>query len=51
MPIILNNEAFWGGLLDWIWETVYKKNNAIEEADFDNRLSDSQVKNTLNNLE
>ncbi len=35
IPIILVNQAFWGPLLDWMWETVCQKNHAIEEKDFE----------------
>jgi hypothetical protein len=35
VPIILVSEAYWGGLLDWVWEVIYKKNNAIDKKDFD----------------
>jgi hypothetical protein len=35
VPIVLINQTFWGPLLDWLWETVYQKNHAIEEKDFD----------------
>jgi uncharacterized protein (TIGR00730 family) len=34
VPIVLISEAFWGPLLDWIWETMYEKNHAIDEKDF-----------------
>ncbi len=33
VPIILVNEEFWGPLLDWIYKTVYEKNNAISKED------------------
>ncbi len=35
VPIVLVNEDFWGGLLDWIWTVVCEKNQAIEDADMD----------------
>ncbi len=35
VPIVLISEEFWGPLLDWIWETVYEKNHAIDETDMD----------------
>jgi uncharacterized protein (TIGR00730 family) len=35
VPIILISEAFWGPLLDWIWDVVYGKNHAIDEKDFE----------------
>ncbi len=33
VPIVLIGQEFWGPLLDWLWETVYQKNHAIEEKD------------------
>lgn len=33
VPIILVNEEFWGPLLDWIYTTIYEKNNAISKED------------------
>ena len=35
VPIILVSQDFWGPMLDWLWETVYQKNHAIEEKDFE----------------
>jgi len=35
VPIVLISEKFWGPLLDWIWETIYQNNHAIDEADMD----------------
>jgi len=34
-PIVLINQKFWGPLLDWIWETIYEQNHAIDEKDVD----------------
>jgi uncharacterized protein (TIGR00730 family) len=34
-PIVLINQKYWGPLLDWIWETLYEQNHAIEEKDMD----------------
>ena len=35
VPIVLVSQEFWGPMLDWLWETVYQKNHAIEEKDFE----------------
>ncbi len=35
VPIILVNKQFWQPLLDWLEETVYKKNKAINKEDMD----------------
>jgi len=35
VPIVLVGQKFWGPLLDWLWETVYQKNHAIEEKDME----------------
>lgn len=33
VPVVLISQKFWGPLLDWMWETMYEKNRAIEEKD------------------
>ena len=35
VPIVLISKQFWGPLLDWIWETVYEQNHAIDQKDLD----------------
>jgi uncharacterized protein (TIGR00730 family) len=35
VPIILVNEAFWGPLLDWIYEVIYQEKNAIDQKDME----------------
>jgi len=33
VPIVLINQAFWGPLMDWLWEVVLGENQAINEDD------------------
>jgi len=35
IPIILVGTSFWGGLIDWLKQTLLKKNKTISESDFD----------------
>ena len=35
VPIILINREFWRPLLDWIEDTLYKKNAAIDKNDME----------------
>jgi hypothetical protein len=35
VPIVLVSDKFWGPLLDWIWETIYEQNHAIDEKDME----------------
>ena len=35
VPIVLVSQDFWGPLLDWMWETMFEKNHAIEEKDME----------------
>jgi len=34
-PIVLMSKSFWGGLLEWIKETLLESNNTISEKDLD----------------
>tara|TARA_B110000046_G_scaffold40521_1_gene44867 strand:- start:12223 stop:12537 length:315 start_codon:yes stop_codon:yes gene_type:complete len=34
-PIVLMSKSFWGGLLSWIEETLFKTNNNINAVDMD----------------
>ncbi len=35
IPIVLINKEFWAPLLEWLENTVYKKNRAVDKADLD----------------
>jgi hypothetical protein len=35
VPVVLVGKDYWDGLLDWITETMYKKEGNISEKDFD----------------